>query len=411
VAGLKQPGWADRLLRKVDDLKEIDPATGKVSFKGFGFDEARVLLEDLLELNPCIPKDETGGMVARALFTAAGSGQLTSDALLEEVTRAEQAYLSRRPQRYVLLTQVSVPGSFDLPRCRIGRVTINFPLDVPRRFTRERDKQMEPAGYNLFAAPPTDYRWVRASITDKSAYAAGDGALDALQLLLGLWNLGINMSTGMRWSTGPRQPVNSIALGPIHTLHLPSGTLHGDSWWYEPDYVAPLKMSGLHRKRHRMLEFAVAARDSLRRSPYESRIQEWIRSYSKALDERDWSSSFVRLWRTLEAATNTAPQDRHEVTVRRAAFLFQDSDYHEAVLHHLRQSRNTMVHSSDELSHMESRLFLLKRYVESVLLFHIWESRDFESVSHATQYLDLPTDPKTLKRRISLLERAHRIRR
>ena len=176
----------------------------------------------------------------------------------------------------------------------------------------------------LHGGYPKDYRWVRVSVKARSAPAAAEEALDALSLLLGLWNLSLNAGTS-RFSVGRRRPVNPLGLAPVHSVHYLRGRPSGEEWWYEPDYVGPLQVRRLRDKAPRMVLNANKMRRRLRVIPDNGRVEEAIRAYNKALNTADWSASFVRLWQALEVATNSAEGPR-KVTVRRASFIYRDHD-------------------------------------------------------------------------------------
>jgi len=244
----------------------------------------------------------------------------------------------------------------------------------------------------------------------KSPGGAADVSLDALQLVCGLINLGTNRSKGMRTSWGgTRQPVNDVTLGPFHTVHHPSGALAAESWWYEPNYIAPLRPKRYRSELKHVLKYVSSARGLLQSIAYSSKVEDWIRAYGRALDERDWSTSFVRLWQTLEAVTMTGTQS-YAVTVKRTASIHRDAEYHRAVLDQLRRIRNTLVHSGSDGGDLESKLYLLKRYVENMLEFHLRFAGTFSRPDDAADFLDLPIESPELVRSYQLIRRACRFR-
>ena len=50
----------------------------------------------------------------------------------------------------------------------------------------------------------------------------------------------------------------------------------------------------------------------------------------------------LRLWATLEKLTDT--EESYKATIKRASFLFEDRDYCQQVLRHLKDYRNRFVH-------------------------------------------------------------------
>jgi hypothetical protein len=63
-----------------------------------------------------------------------------------------------------------------------------------------------------------------------------------------------------------------------------------------------------------------------------------------------------------------------------------------------RVSHSAQIVSSEGI---EAYLYQLKRYVEKVLVFHLRSSHEFLSVEEASRFLDQPTDPAAIERKIS----------
>lgn len=411
MAKLNKKELAARLLSEMNTIKNVETATGKVSFRGgFGFQSAESLLDDLLVLNPAVPDTESPTITWQALVGAAREGDITTKSFLKQAGRLESEYLSRVPKRYVLITEVSLNSSDSVPGASFDGLRITFPQRIPGTFAKARSAILREAGHSLHAQPPNNYRWVRVGVSEKSDAAAADLALKGLHLLVGLWNLWLNMGTGIRQTfKGPRKPVNVIALGPVHTVHRPSGALERQVWWYEPNYLAALPVKSLGANADRLTRFAGTTRQRLQRLPYRRKVEDYIRFYGRALDERDWSTSFIRLWQALEAATNTV-NETYKVTVRRAAFIYRDHSYHTEVLDHLREYRNRLVHADGESKTIESKLYLLKMYVEDIIMFHVENGRGFSSLAEVSEFLDLPASSSEVTRRLRLLETARRLR-
>ena len=106
----------------------------------------------------------------------------------------------------------------------------------------------EDARHSLNSSPPKNYRWVRVGLHKKGSSAAVNKALDTLNFLIGLWNLILNHNQTIRTTySGPRKPVNSIVLGPLHTIHKPSGEIGRNFRWYEPNYCGAISIFNLRR--------------------------------------------------------------------------------------------------------------------------------------------------------------------
>lgn len=411
MASFAKNSLAEQLLTGIDSVKLVDHQTGKVSFKvGFDFETSHRLLEDLLALNSSIPDTELHRIVWQSMVASAKSGKITVQSFLAEAGRLEHQYLSCRPKRFVLLTQVSLSNFDKIAGARFSGGTISFPKSIPKAFSMARRAILIDAQHSLHTKAPANYRWVRVGVTEKSEAAAVELALKALHLLLGLWNLWLNKGTGFRRTfKGPRKPVNSISLGPIHTVHSPSGKIEREVWWYEPNYFAPIIPKSLGSDFQGMCRFASVMRSRLRRIQYHEKLEGIIRYYNRALDEHDWSTSFIRLWQALEVATHTI-NEPYSVTVRRTSFIYKDWQLRGNVLEHLREYRNKLVHFGDESESIESNLYLLKGYVEDMLMFHLNEGPRFSSMTEFAQFVNLPADEQAFKKQFRLMQIARTLR-
>ena len=393
---------AERLLALIENAKVVDE-TGKVSFQAdFRFSGWQILLEASLQFHSEVPEIERKRIVWRSLNDAGTIGTIEKGTFLQQSTKNQSAYLSRPPQRYVLLTEISMQADNTLPGGRLGQTTVAFPKSIPPAFNSARSKMMDLASASLFGKPPTNYKWVRVSTWARSIDAAATISLDSLNLLRGIWNLFVNLSPqGQNRQTisGPREPVNSIVLGPLHTVHLPSGRIEGDVWWYEPDYCGSIRPLTLGQHSGELGKFVRYVRKKLSLVPYREQLEEMIRQYGHALDGRDWNSSFLHLWQVLESTTDTI-QEKYAVTVKRAAFVNTEYEFHQSLLDGLRVMRNRLVHSGERTPAIEYHLFRLKTYVENLLLFHLNFAGTFPSLKHVGEFLSLPPDLVELRRKV-----------
>ena len=87
-------------------------------------------------------------------------------------------------------------------------------------------------------------------------------------------------------------------------------------------------------------------------------------------------------------------RDRHDpykVATRRAAFMFADRERSQLVLSNLTIHRNRFVHVGSETEDIESLVFQLKRYVDSLLRFHLGNGFGFDSRSEAARFMEAET--------------------
>jgi len=153
-------------------------------------------------------------------------------------------------------------------------------------------------------------------------------------------------------------------------------------------------------------------RKYLSKSHYREDLEDAIRRYTRVLDSREWNSAFVQIWSLLEYLTATS-EDPNKVTLKRALSLSHkdEREFHRQVLKHLMTYRNRTVHAGYTSEAIETHLYQLKRYVERVLLFHIYSAPDFASIGKAAEFMHLPPELPELRRKRWLIERAIRYHR
>jgi hypothetical protein len=247
--------------------------------------------------------------------------------------------------------------------------------------------------------------YARVTVRARSPFEAADNALDALDLARGLLNWGENRRTFMRFSSGISKPVNEIRLGPIHTLHRPDGRLATETWWYEPSFQASTFPFAVQQP---LVNFQASAIQRLRRHPYQRLCEDAVIRYTRALDEGEPVTAFLKLWSVLELLTGSSHS--YDTAIRRVSFLFQEHYYHLLVLNHLRRFRNATVHESATSQAIQTYLYQLKRYVDTLLTFHLTRGRRLVSLDRAIEFLDLPPDEVELARRARLFQSGRRYR-
>ncbi len=381
---------------------------GRVSFRGWGFDEDLLVLLSSLEFSGDIPEAERFAMIQRGIFSA-GRHEITEARLLRAIRDEESKLLATKAQRYILATTISIPRSFKVPAVTIGRARVSFSPRLPKRFSLEPLKDR----FEIHRAvpEPANYQSVRVSIdarTHTEAFAQGISVLDFMR---SVWNFRLNRSTSFRRSFILPVPVNKVVLGPVRTVHLPVGTLAWNGFWLDRqfEYTPPLPL-GLDKRWAALKAERRAWSRSLARSNYHLAIVGAMIRYCRALDTTNWESAFTGLWGVLEYLTNTVGGG-YDQTIRRCLFLLEPRNYHQQVLEHLKSVRNRIVHFAEETEYGEALVYQLKRYVEVLLLFHRDWSNRFGSIGDAAEFLDLPTERFVLKNRRKLLDTAIRIRR
>jgi len=288
----------------------------------------------------------------------------------------------------------------------------SFPSKQSRKFKIKANSLLQSCKKSLFAEPPENYSNIRIYVSAKSNHDAVNKALDYIDFIRGVWNWVLNRRHHIRMSWGSKpQPINKIIPGPLHTLHYPSGKLAiDDTWWYEPSYLGEISALNPSKDDIELLySNFYTVRKKLNSCDYSNVIQDAIIRYTRALDERNWNTAYLKLWGILELLTDTG-RVSYGHTVKRAAFLFEDRDYYYHLLQLLKEYRNKYVHLDQKNTEMETYLYQLKNVVEVLLTFHISNKFHFSSIQDAAEFLNLPHNEKSLNAKLQRLNSAQKFR-
>lgn len=187
-----------------------------------------------------------------------------------------------------------------------------------------------------------------------------------------------------------------------------TGKIEKEIWWYNPNYNASISSREIKVDSDKLYKFTRQTKNKLKRIQYRGKAENFIRLYNRALDEDDWSTSFIRLWQVLEEITGTRKAN-YDVTIRRASFLYEDPEYHRGMLNHLREIRNSYIHSGSETLTIESSLYLLKNYVEKIMMFHLRNAGTFRSIAEVAEVLSFPAAKEELLKKERLIKIALKI--
>lgn len=349
----------------------------------------------------------SGGLIA-----AAKSGPLTASSLLGAINRGVKEFVERPEAEYVLATSVSVRHFSELDDVEIAGCTLSFGRYLPDFLRDAHETSKERTREYIFGEYPDQssllrhYTAVWIDVSARSEHEALSKGLAALDLRRGIWNLALNRRKWERTTNQRRKPVNPVLLGPVHSLHHPDGTLASAFDWYEYDYVEPTQSDELKKHWERVQRDEAGAWRCLDKSQYRAELEEFLRRYTKALDTREWDAAFVQLWGLLEDLTGTKPGESHRVTIKRASFLYRETerDLHYQVLTHLKSYRNSSVHAGEGSSSIEAYLYQLKRYVEQVLEYHLMSGHNFPSTEETARFLDQPADINAIDQKVADLQ-------
>jgi hypothetical protein len=397
------------LVRRLEDVRKVNRQTGQVTFRGFRASHVVASLQSGLCFEVEMPEREERGVIAEALGFVGRAGSLTAPKLLTAISEGENRFSDRPEEPYVLVTSISARCFGEIDVGEIGGCGLAFDRFLSEPFRSEHEKARMMSENQVLRGLPRpgntmrSYAGVRVSVSGRSHEEAKERALDALDLLRGIWNLGINRYIGDRTSAGIRTSNNKLSLGPVHSLHHPDGRL-ADGPWLETDFVRPIISYRMDRDSEYVKEFEGWVREELGRIPYRRDLEAALRRYARALDRRDWDTSFVRLWGLLETLTG---RPRYEELEKRALLMMPERDvpYHRQILRHLSRYRNRNVHAGHETATILTLIFQLKFYVERLLEFHLSAGPSFGSVGEAAQFLDPPSNRDALRVRTRPTER------
>jgi hypothetical protein len=395
----------NELAKKINAIKITDK-NGNTSFHAFPYTEYLAVLESMLTFESDVPESDRSKIIRDAVSTTARNGILSSKNLLIEIDKATRRFLSLPINKYVFISSLSInqTGSL-LPRQRINGNLITPQPSLNKKYLAGIKHLQELTKFNIDIKPPINYMPIKISVYGRTFYEAFDIGINTLDLLRGIWNLGFNRSQRTRISFGTGEPVNKIRTGPVHSLHLTNGELATDTGWFDPDFrlAKPLDITPHTTPLNRSVANTIL---KLKKSQYRNELEDAIILYTRALDLQDWNSAFLKLWSLLEKLTDT--EGSYSTTIRRASFVFQDKEYYQQVLKHLKNYRNKFVHDAFSSHGIETYMYQLKECTEALLGFHIGNSFGFRSIKEAAEFLDLPTDKKILNKQIAIREHARK---
>lgn len=365
-----------------------------------------VVLSGCLDFDPELPEYARKQIATKVTYDPKLPRPITADVLLRQCSKLEREYLSLPKRKFRLLTEISLWWTIDVPPTRIGSTALTFKSKNARGF-KERARlyreMKSTVGFDL----PRHYMQLSALVTARTPDEAAERALKDIDILRASWNLAINRGKAWRHSGGRPPPINEIRLSPFHTVHESNGKLIDHQFWYDPGYSCPAKPYNDSVKFVRLLSFAKKLRTRLAKLPYRPEIEEGLIRYVRALDSSDLNDAFLRLWSLLEFLTDSS-YDPYKVATRRAAFMFADRERSQLVLTHLTNYRNRFVHAGSETNDIEPLVFMLKRYVDALLIFHIGNVFGFESRTDAARFMDHPTSYSEIDIRVKRLRQARK---
>lgn len=330
---------------------------------------------------------------------------LTKESFLKELNKQLSAVLNQRNQTYHVLTSVSLNSALDLGTSKFESSKIQFTgAAYPRKFLKPRADAIKDR--NVPASEgPQNYIKVIATVTAKSPPLALAAALRAVDLHRALWCLFCNPQMemiGRSWI-----PINTVRLGALHSVHLSNGAAASQEIWFEPHHIpttphSPTNTAGVRKQVQALLK-------RLALCPYGNDLIEALVLYVRAFDEWNQSTAFTRLWGAVERMASPG-YGNYEAVVKRCAFLWDDPMFAAQSLEHLRECRNSYVHTGTESTEAKTHCYQLQMHFRALFFFHIGNIGRYRSLEEANNFLDWPADPVTLIALQKTIARARRFR-
>ena len=197
----------------------------------------------------------------------------------------------------------------------------------------------------------------------------------------------------------------------MHTLHLPSGRMATELFWYESEFSGPERSHNLSSEWFNIVSFEKFHRRLIKQSNFKEKLTLAFQKYSRALDEVNFDNAFIKLWNVLELLLNAKVNSlSYSSIIKRVSFLYFKDKYHQQILTHLKDIRNKYVHTSTGSNQNEYYLHQVRRYVEMVLYYHLRNVYNFETFEESCSFLDNSNDVKEINNRIKILRKASKFR-
>jgi hypothetical protein len=394
------------LIKRIVGITTVS-SDGKVSYSGFEYHDVFAALQTMIRYPEDVTWRSRELLLTQAISGSAKKGTLDSKNLIDELNGLYKKKLEQREEEYYLLTSISIPSPFLGKNFRIGSCLIQileskYPKKFVSRDGLEGELKKREIG-NRIDFKSEGYSNVIVSVKSKSIDGAASECLKALDMLRAIWCLFANSTMqlfGNEWS-----PINSIRLGAFHTLHHKDGAMLSESFWYEPKYVwiRPYQVTS---KNYEVLKKNCSfVLSQIKKSKYSHALMNALVRYVRSLDDSDQNAALISLWSAMEELLSPN-EANYDLVIKRCTFLFAERDYHRQLLEHLREYRNAIVHSGEHSERTKTLCYQLQFYFYNLIIFYVQHVKYFDSIDQANEFLDLPPDVETLKRRGKMIERA-----
>jgi len=332
----------------------------------------------------------------KAARLAGATGPITAESLKRSLVQSYQEHRSSPLQPYVLVTTLSTRLPDNLSSRTVGPCEILLSESLPPEFVRLNPlDRLDSATIEARERGP----WVRISVEGRSRHEAGERALEAIDLLRGVWNFGVNRRIWAAILPEEYSPVNTIRLGPLHSLHHPDGRLVTPPYWFDP---APFRVDSLG---HALVEWKDALETervvlpSLTETPVGKFVARSLVRYARALDVPNPEIAFVLLWGLMEWLVGS---EKEPEIIRCVRAVSDEFELEKPLLQMLRLKRHALVHEGTESNRRKGALYILHRYVTRLLQLLVERHSEFQRPKQFASFLKVygevggPRDPPRL---------------
>lgn len=322
---------------------------------------------------------------------------------IAEVNKKAAAHFRKPIKEFILISSLSIK-QFPTRRMRVLGCEI---AGLVRRGNRYPcpDSAKLLATHSLPAQDISSSRYMTVKVKTKGRTdnEAVNDALDALNYLRGLWTLFATYGSHTIHIGGPvRNPVDAIRLGRIHTLHWPNGENVNDSYWYEQDSGADIKLFVPKRGWGKIEENRRWACRKIHYLPYGREVAQLVIRYANALDHNNLDLTCLQMWSILEKITDTVGAS-YDMTIKRAIWPYLDPQIIKQMLQYIRLARNQYVHAAKSSDNRDQALYTMKAVIDPMLLRLIRNDFNMRSLKEYAEFMDHPTNLSELKRRHKVL--------
>ena len=391
----------DSILKRIAETRTVGDK-GEASFSGFELQQHIPVLYSMLEFPAASEPFDKTTMIWQGLSRA--KPDITRDSLIHALNDVLSASLSRKNEKYVLVSSISARPLSKTRNVKSLSLTISFYQNsLPKKFASHGSLLEKNRKIESVIDEPASYIPLSVEVIAKSKREAANRALYEIDLLRGIWCLFVNPYMQISFFGPKRGPINVIRLGNCHTLHKKNGENTSGTSWFEHNYLPAKPYKPKPQNQHARHTRIILQR--LRKANYKTELADSIVAFARALDEPEPSVAFLRLWSALESLV-TPNQADYSALVKRCSFLFADHEYQQQILEHLREFRNSIVHTTQEQIDARTNCYHLQSFFSALIWFLINNGTNFSTLAEANEFLDLPNDQESIVRRIKLLQKA-----